>query len=51
LADPALYEPTARARLTTLLTEQASLKSKLEAAELAWLSASEAYEAAERQQI
>ncbi len=51
LADPALYEPSARTRLTTLLTEQASLKSNLEAAESAWLSASEAYEAAEHRDI
>jgi ATP-binding cassette subfamily F protein 3 len=45
LADPDLYAPESRARLTALLTEQAGLRSQLGAAEAAWLEASEALEA------
>jgi ATP-binding cassette subfamily F protein 3 len=46
LADSNLYTPESRAQLTALLTEQGSLRGQLEAAEAAWLSASEALEAA-----
>jgi ATP-binding cassette subfamily F protein 3 len=46
LADANLYVPESRAQLTALLGEQASLRGQLDAAEAAWLSASEALEAA-----
>ncbi len=46
LADPTLYEPSARAALTGQLAEQATLKRQLEATEEIWLEASETLEAA-----
>ena len=46
LADSTLYVPESRAQLAALLGEQASLRAQLDAAEAAWLSASEALEAA-----
>jgi len=48
LADPALYEPSARTTLTALLAEQSTAQAALNAAESQWLEASEALEAAQR---
>ncbi|SEP88336.1 ATP-binding cassette, subfamily F, member 3 [Ectothiorhodospira magna] len=47
LADPAIYEASARTQLQTLLGRQADLARQLAATEAAWLEASEALEAAE----
>jgi ATP-binding cassette subfamily F protein 3 len=47
LADPALYEAAAKARLQSLLLDKARLERELEAAETAWLEAGEALEAAQ----
>jgi ATP-binding cassette subfamily F protein 3 len=48
LADPGLYEHAARAELAKMLEAQADHRRRLSAAEEAWLSASEALEAATR---
>ena len=45
LADPALYADAGGPRLRALLAEQASLAERVEAAEAAWLAASERLEA------
>jgi ATP-binding cassette, subfamily F, member 3 len=49
LADPALYEPSARTALTALLAEQSAAQQAMNAAESQWLEASEALEAAQRE--
>jgi len=49
LADPELYEGEGKARLTTLLQEQAELKRTLAELESDWMEAEEAVEAAERE--
>jgi len=46
LADPSVYEPANKDRLQTLLQEKARLKSKIDAAETAWLEAGELLESA-----
>jgi ATP-binding cassette, subfamily F, member 3 len=48
LADPALYEPGEKIRLQGLLKDKARLDQQIEQAELAWLEAGEALEAAEK---
>jgi ATP-binding cassette subfamily F protein 3 len=46
LADPGIYDTDARARLQELLQKQETLRGQMDAAEAAWLEASEALEAA-----
>ncbi len=48
LAEPALYEATARDTLKTLLLDKARAEQRFEEAELRWLSDAEALEEAER---
>jgi ATP-binding cassette subfamily F protein 3 len=47
LADPALYEPSGKEKMQTLLLEKAKLAKQLEETESAWLEAVEALETAE----
>lgn len=49
LSDPDIYQESAKARLTELLTEQGPLKNELEATELEWLDLSEQIEQQEQE--
>jgi len=48
LADPAIYQESAKAQLTTLLSRQGPLKQALEGVELEWMSLGEEIEQKEQ---
>ncbi len=50
LSEPAIYEASAKARLTELLGKQISVKADLESAEMEWMEAQETLDALEAEQ-
>jgi ATP-binding cassette, subfamily F, member 3 len=47
LADPAIYEESAKARLSELLKSQGPIKEELDEVEMAWMALSEELETME----